>query len=174
MARTWSDDRVLFAVQSTDGGARAHTAPPATLAGVASNWSGAELGWPESPTENRLSILGVLRLRAVGPLLSDRPARRFAQDDNSVGELTNGDLWWEPGALQVPPLRRRFGRDDNSVARERPQKAARRMAVNLGPTELSSRPERSAVEGPAVSLLVLAIRIAQDSRGIPPCAVQRA
>jgi hypothetical protein len=33
-------------------------------------------------------------------------------------------------------------------------KAVKRMAVD-GPTELSSRPERSAVEGPAVSLPVL-------------------
>src|SRR5271170_2213032 len=43
-----------------------------------------------------------------------------------------------------------------------PPKAVRRMAVN-GPTELSSRPERSAVEGPAVSLPILT----QNSVGPP-------
>jgi hypothetical protein len=54
----------------------------------------------------RLSILGVLRLRAVSPLLSDRSARRFAQDDDSVGELTvRRPLCGSRGALQIPPLR---------------------------------------------------------------------
>ena len=36
----------------------------------------------------KISAAGVLRLRAASPLLSDRSARRFAQDDDSVGELT--------------------------------------------------------------------------------------
>ena len=46
--------------------------------------------WPESSKEHRrTSILGVLRLRAKNPLLSDRSARRFAQDDGVVGVLKN-------------------------------------------------------------------------------------
>src|ERR1700689_4336645 len=44
--------------------------------------------WLESCEEHRLtSIVGVLRLRAINPLLSDRSARRFAQDDGLVGVL---------------------------------------------------------------------------------------
>jgi hypothetical protein len=34
----------------------------------------------------KISTAEVLRLRAVSPVLSDRSARRFAQDDESVGE----------------------------------------------------------------------------------------
>ena len=46
--------------------------------------------WPESCEEHRpTTILGVLRLRARNPLLSDRSARRFAQDDGPVGVLRN-------------------------------------------------------------------------------------
>jgi Flp pilus assembly protein TadG len=52
-----------------------------------------------------------------------------------------------------PSTALRSGRDDNSVARKWSQKLIGRMDVN-GPIELSSRPERSAVEGPAVSLPV--------------------
>src|SRR5580700_7226566 len=38
--------------------------------------------WPESSEEHlQTSIAGVLRLRAVNPLLCNRSARRFAQDD---------------------------------------------------------------------------------------------
>src|SRR5580658_10211619 len=38
--------------------------------------------WPENPEEHLpTSIAGVLRLRAINPLLCDRSARRFAQDD---------------------------------------------------------------------------------------------
>src|SRR5216683_1936900 len=37
----------------------------------------------------KTSILGVLRLRAVNPLLGDTSARRFAQDDGLVGVLKN-------------------------------------------------------------------------------------
>ncbi len=48
----------------------------------------------------------------------------------------------------------RSGRDDNSVARKWSHKVVGQVHVN-GPTELSSRPERSGVEGPAVSLPVL-------------------
>jgi hypothetical protein len=45
---------------------------------------------PESSGEHRpTTILGVLRLRARNPLLSDRSARRFAQDDGPVGVLKN-------------------------------------------------------------------------------------
>jgi hypothetical protein len=45
---------------------------------------------PESSGEHRpTTILGVLRLRARNPLLSDRSARRFAQDDGLVGVLKN-------------------------------------------------------------------------------------
>ena len=33
------------------------------------------------------SIAGVLRLRAINPLLCDRSSRRFAQDDDFVGAL---------------------------------------------------------------------------------------
>src|ERR1700742_1143698 len=36
-----------------------------------------------------ISIAGVLRLRAVSPVLSDRSARRFAQDDDSVVGIKN-------------------------------------------------------------------------------------
>src|ERR1700691_3563011 len=44
--------------------------------------------WLESCEEHRLtSIVGVLRLRAINSLLSDRSARRFAQDDGLVGVL---------------------------------------------------------------------------------------
>jgi hypothetical protein len=43
--------------------------------------------WPEGCDEHLpIIILGVLRLRARNPLLRDRSARRFAQDDGSVGE----------------------------------------------------------------------------------------
>ena len=38
--------------------------------------------WPENSEEHLpVSIAGVLRLRAINPLLCDRSARRFAQDD---------------------------------------------------------------------------------------------
>jgi hypothetical protein len=37
----------------------------------------------------KISIAGVLRLRAVGPVLSDPSARRFAQDDDSVVGIKN-------------------------------------------------------------------------------------
>src|SRR3984885_15361656 len=41
--------------------------------------------WPESCEEHLpVSIAGVLRLRAVSPVLSDRSSWRFAQDDDSV------------------------------------------------------------------------------------------
>ena len=44
--------------------------------------------WPESSEEHGpTSILEVLRLRARDPLLSDRAARRFAQDDGLVRVL---------------------------------------------------------------------------------------
>ena len=36
-----------------------------------------------------ISIAGVLLLRAVSPVLSDRSARRFAQDDDSVVGIKN-------------------------------------------------------------------------------------
>jgi hypothetical protein len=36
----------------------------------------------------KISTAEVLRLRARNPLLRDKSARRFAQDDDSVGELT--------------------------------------------------------------------------------------
>ena len=43
------------------------------------------ISWPENPEAHvPTSILGVLRLRAINPLLSDRSARRFAQDDGFV------------------------------------------------------------------------------------------
>ena len=46
--------------------------------------------WPESCEEHLpISIAGVLRLRAVSPVLSDRSARRFAQDDDSVVGIKN-------------------------------------------------------------------------------------
>jgi hypothetical protein len=45
---------------------------------------------PESSGEHRpTTILGVLRLRARNPLLSDRSERHFAQDDGPVGVLEN-------------------------------------------------------------------------------------
>src|SRR5580700_4144840 len=46
--------------------------------------------WPESCEEHLpISIAGVLRLRAVSPVLSDRSAKRFAQDDDSVVGIKN-------------------------------------------------------------------------------------
>jgi hypothetical protein len=36
----------------------------------------------------RISVAGVLRLRALEPSVSDRSAKRFAQDDDFVGVLT--------------------------------------------------------------------------------------
>jgi hypothetical protein len=46
--------------------------------------------WPESCEEHvPISIAGVLRLRAVSPVLSDPSARRFAQDDDSVVGIKN-------------------------------------------------------------------------------------
>jgi hypothetical protein len=36
----------------------------------------------------RLGIAEVLRLRAISAMSSDKPVRRFAQDDDSLGELT--------------------------------------------------------------------------------------
>ena len=46
--------------------------------------------WPESLEEHLpINIAGVLRLRAVSPVLSDRSARRFAQDDDSVVGIKN-------------------------------------------------------------------------------------
>jgi hypothetical protein len=46
--------------------------------------------WPESCEEHLpVSIAGVLRLRAVSPVLSDRSSRRFAQDDDSVVGIKN-------------------------------------------------------------------------------------
>jgi hypothetical protein len=35
----------------------------------------------------KISILGVLRLRAIKPSVCDRSAKRFAQDDGFVGGL---------------------------------------------------------------------------------------
>jgi len=52
------------------------------------------------------------------------------------------------GEIRVQEIRVRSGRDDSSFA-ETALEAVRGMAVD-GPTELSSRPERSVAEGPAV------------------------
>jgi hypothetical protein len=39
----------------------------------------------------KISILAVFRLRAIDPLVCNRPARRFAQDDGFVVEV--GSIW---------------------------------------------------------------------------------
>ena len=63
--------------------------------------------WLKSSEQlGRVSAAGVLRLRAVSPLLSDRCARRFAQDDESGGRTNGTETFVRgPGALQVPRLR---------------------------------------------------------------------
>jgi hypothetical protein len=53
-----------------------------------------------------------------------------------------------------PSTSLRSGRDDTFFAKENAKKTARGRILNR-PTELSSRPKRSEVEGPAVSLPVL-------------------
>ena len=53
-----------------------------------------------------------------------------------------------------PSTTLRSGRDDNSAAGKMAPKAAHEWLLVV-PTELSSRPERSVVEGPAVPLPVL-------------------
>jgi hypothetical protein len=58
--------------------------------------------WPESCEEHRpISIAGVLRLRAVDPLLGDWSARRFAQDDGLVGGLKNIPIRWAKNGKKV-------------------------------------------------------------------------
>ena len=53
-----------------------------------------------------ISIAGVLRLRATSPVSRDQSVRRSAQDDDSVGELTERrPLCGSRGAQQVPRLR---------------------------------------------------------------------
>jgi hypothetical protein len=47
------------------------------------------LWWSKSSEQHgKISIVGVLRLRAIKPASPDRPVRRFAQDDVFVGALT--------------------------------------------------------------------------------------
>ena len=82
-------------------------------------------------------------------------ALRSGRDDNSVAVGTDAtELPRQDGALQIPP----FGRDDNSVA------ARNRCNGTLSDpaTELSSRPKRSVVEGPAVSLAVMRLKPSLD------------
>jgi hypothetical protein len=45
-----------------------------------------------------ISAPEVLRLRATSAMARDQSVRRSAQDDDSVGELRNGDLCAEAGA----------------------------------------------------------------------------
>ncbi len=70
--------------------------------------------WPESSEERRpTNILGVLRLRAQKPLLSDRSARRFAQDDGFVGVLETLPV----GCAKNSKIKKvTTSRDDNSIA----------------------------------------------------------
>src|ERR1700744_6296786 len=94
--------------------------------------------WPESCEEHLpISIAGVLRLRAASPVLNDRSARRFAQDDDSVVGIKN------------------IGSSAKNTKRSKKSQALGmtillKEATLSNPTELSSRPERSVVEGPAV------------------------
>jgi hypothetical protein len=54
----------------------------------------------------KISIAEVLRLRATSAASRDESVRRFAQDDDSVGELTKQrPLCGSRGALQIPRLR---------------------------------------------------------------------
>jgi hypothetical protein len=54
----------------------------------------------------KLSTAEVLRLRATSAVSRDQSVRRSAQDDESVGELTERKpLCGSRGALQVPRLR---------------------------------------------------------------------
>src|ERR1700722_10125464 len=51
----------------------------------------------------KLSAAEVLRLRATSAVSRDQSARRFAQDDECVGELTERrPLCGSRGALQIP------------------------------------------------------------------------
>src|SRR5271154_2116402 len=63
--------------------------------------------WLKSPEQHgQISAAEVLRLRATSALLRDQSARRCAQDDDSVGELTERrPLCGSRGAKQVPTLR---------------------------------------------------------------------
>jgi hypothetical protein len=44
-------------------------------------------GRKASNSTDKISIVGVLRLRAIKPLFCERSAKRFAQDDGFVAEL---------------------------------------------------------------------------------------
>jgi hypothetical protein len=49
---------------------------------------GAGFGGRKAPNSmGKISILGVLRLRAIKPSVCDRSAKRFAKDDGFVGGL---------------------------------------------------------------------------------------
>src|SRR5271167_3329526 len=55
---------------------------------------------------DKISTAEVLRLRATSAVSPDKPVRRSAQDDDSVGELTERrPLCGSRGALQIPRLR---------------------------------------------------------------------
>ncbi len=107
--------------------------------------------WPESSEEHLpTSIAGVLRLRAINPLLCERPARRFAQDDAFlVGCKKHEKIEKVTGS----PTARRGRRDDNYVDLLRSIPLAVLWPVSW--RNASSRPEHSVVEGPAVSVSVL-------------------
>jgi hypothetical protein len=63
-------------------------------------------GWKAPNSMSTISTADVLRLRAPSSVSRDQSVRRFAQDDDSVGELTERrPLCGSRGALQVPRLR---------------------------------------------------------------------
>ena len=61
----------------------------------------------ENPSRmGKISTAEVLRLRATSAVSRDKSVRRFAQDDDSVGELTERrPLCGSRGTLQIPRLR---------------------------------------------------------------------
>jgi hypothetical protein len=64
--------------------------------------------WPEASSGiGKISILGVLRLRALEPFVCDRSAERFAQDDGFVWSLKYNwlDIHRTSGELEIPKTR---------------------------------------------------------------------
>ena len=67
----------------------------------------------------KISALGVLRLRATSAAAGDKPVRRSAQDDESLGELTK----------RRPLYGSRAAQDDDSVGE--PQEKQRQREAGL-------------------------------------------
>jgi hypothetical protein len=80
--------------------------PSPSLCKVCGGPPGTGFGGGKAPNSmGRVSIAGVLRLRAPSAVSRDPSVRRCAQDDDSVGELTERrPLGWRRGAPQIPRL----------------------------------------------------------------------